>query len=132
MYKVGDWVIHRLDIGQVIKLNADGTVREFSDGAFSSSSNDLNVRPLTLRNKRMAEVFKYYEKEIRSLPVEKALNWPDIHGHLVGLAYQAMDTTQRDGETNAAVLRGQEFVQKVRDQLRNVDEVDGIRLFRYK
>lgn len=130
MFKVGDWAIHRMGIGQIVRVDEKGNVREFTDGSFSTSSSRLNVRPLTLRNKRMAETFKYYEDEIRKMPGENALNWPDISAYLAGLCLEAMDTSQPEGELNDAVKRGQDFVNAVRDQLRQVDEVDGIRLFK--
>lgn len=128
---VGDWVIHGYEIAQITKME-DSRVREVSTGSFSTSSTDLEVRPLTLRSKRLAENFEYFYNELNDLEGSRSLNWPDIHRYFSSLTINAIDDTTKytEGQTNKYVKEAQDFFIKVRDKLQGVDSVNGIDLFK--
>lgn len=130
-YKVGDWVIHDYKIHQVTAAE-NGKVQELSTGFIRCSGNDLEVRPLTLKNKVYAERFESYYRDLGDVTGANALNWPDINRYFAELCFKAIDdkTNYKDGEVNKFLLEGQDFVRKTIDALRGVDSVNGVRLFR--
>lgn len=67
----------------------EGRITEVSDGTFCTSSRHLDVRPLTLINKAIAEGVNYYSKELHALNAN--LNYPDIHRYLCSKCYEIID-----------------------------------------
>ncbi len=77
-WNVGDWVIYRLDIGQIKELRPDG-MASFSEGFFETSGKLVDgFRPLTLRNKRIIETIDIIYNRLRSINGEAGFNYPRI------------------------------------------------------
>lgn len=123
-WKVGDWVVFNLSIGQVMEV---GDWQEFSDGSFRTSGRLADrFRPLTLRNKRTIEYFDYYYNELRKINGEGGFNYPDISQYFAQLALDAMDGDDKDKTPYDKV---QEFVRDARDYK---PVIQGVGLFRRK
>jgi hypothetical protein len=128
--KVGDWVICDCRICQVQEVE-DGRVTEVSDGCITHSGNSLDCRPLTLANKSITERIVGYEDRLNGLPGRNALNWPDIHRFFERLVMDAIDyCTTSDKRPDAFYDKAAKFFEAVKNKLQDVDEVDGIRIFR--
>lgn len=131
-YKVGDWVVYNYRIHQVMEINENGQPRELSTGYIRCSSNELEVRPLTLKSKVMAERIEELYGQLRKLPGSNSLNYPDISRYFAILCFDAIDdeTEYQEGDYSKDLKLAEEFVRKTRDALTSVPEVDGVRLFR--
>ena len=121
-WKVGDWVVFDLSIGQIKRMD---DYQEFSDGSFCVSGRLADrFRPLTLRNKRTVEYFDYYYREIRKIDGEAGFNYPGISQHFAQLARDAMDGDDKDTVP----------YDKARDFIKDANNynpvIQGIRLFR--
>lgn len=120
-FKEGDWVVFDMKIGQIKKL---GKYDEFSDGMFSTSGVLANrFRPLTLRNKRIAETMDYYYDSLKEIDGERGFNYPDISRHFCKMTLDAIDGSDHEKMFEGA----QSFVRRARDYER---VIDGVRLFR--
>lgn len=125
-YKENDWAIFEMNIVQVTELRENGGIT-VSDGSFNTSGNASNImgrmRDLTLRNKRIAEAFEYYYKELRKINGEGGFNYPDIHGYFSEICLEAMDAP--DGEETyekaAAFVKSAKQYEPI---------IDGVKLFR--
>jgi hypothetical protein len=83
------------------------------------------LRPLTLRNKHIAEWFAWHYKELSKIRGERGFNYPDISRHFSNLAERAIDSPpEEDKEPFNQAL---EFVRMARDY---VPEIQGVNLFR--
>lgn len=123
-WKVGDWVVFDLSIGQIKRMD---DYQEFSDGSFNTSGRLADrFRPLTLRNKRTVEYFDYYYNELRKIDGEAGFNYPDISQYFAQLALDAMDGAEDD---KAPYDKAQAFVKDARDYKPNIQ---GVGLFRRK
>lgn len=124
-WKVGDWVIHDLELGQIKEIRENGCAT-FCDGFFETSGQILDYfRPLTLRNKRIAETFDIYEKRLRDIDGETGFNYPDIHRHFCRLALEAIDGKDEKPPHELA----QKFILAARN---HTPVIQGVRLFRPK
>src|SRR5690242_4509095 len=95
-WKVGDWVVYDMKIGQIKELREDG-FQSFSDGWCEHSGALMDgFRPLTLRSKRIVETFDIYYNRLRKLPGEVGFNYPDIHRYFTQLTLQAIDGDDKD------------------------------------
>ena len=122
-WKVGDWVVFDLQIGQITDLRENGSA-SFSDG-FCETSGRLadRFRPLTLRNKNIAGSFDAYYNRLREIDGNGGFNYPDISQYFAQLALDTIDTEKNDKFFKLA----QDFVREARDY-RPV--IQGVRLFR--
>lgn len=123
-WKVGDWVIHDLSIGQIKKLHDDGCP-SFSDGTFETSGRNIadRFRPLTLRNKSIVETFDALYKRLNEIDGNAGFNFPDIFSYFAHMAREAID-----GQDNKTMYdKAQEFVRDARDYK---PTIQGVRLFR--
>ena len=122
-WKVGNWVVYDRSIGQIKELREDG-MASFSDGSFETSGRLTDrFRPLTLRNKRIAETFEIYYGRLGEVDGEAGFNYPDISRYFSQLALDAIDR-----EDNADLFtKAQEFVREARD---HASVIQGVRLFR--
>lgn len=124
-WKVGDWVIFDLSIGQIMEIR-DGGFQDFSDGAIRTSGRLADrFRPLTLRGKAIVEAMSYYYKSLSEIDGEAGFNYPDISSHFAWLALCAIDGKEDDSEP---FDKARQFVQEARDYKR---EIQGVRLFRH-
>ena len=90
-WKEGDWAINGRDIVQIKKIDDEGWM-DVSDGSFATYGRlGDRLRPLTLRNKRLAEYFEYYYKELRNIRGEGGFNYPDINRYFNELTLSAID-----------------------------------------
>jgi hypothetical protein len=129
-WKVGDWCVYEMEVGQITRM--EGGITEFSTGMFTSAGVGIteNLRPLTLRNKALAEKFAYYYAELSKIDGEGGFNYPRIHEHFARLTRAAIDDVSAKGEmAEHAVERAQAFVRGARDY---VPVIDGVALFRPK
>ena len=121
-WKVGDWVVFDLSIGQIKKLD---DYQEFTDGSFCTSGRLADrFRPLTLRNKRAVEYFDWCYNELRKLDGEAGFNYPDISQYFAQLAINAMDGDEKD---RTPYEKAQEFLKDARDYK---PIIQGVGLFR--
>jgi len=124
-WKVGDWVVFDLAIGQIVRMDH---FEEFSDGSFNTSGRlKGRFRPLTLRNKRTVEYFDHYYSKLREIDGEAGFNYPDILQHFAQLSLRAMDGPE-DGKDDPYEL-AQQFV---KDAKQYKNPIQGIPLFRRK
>ena len=123
-WKVGDWVIFDLRIGQIKELR-DGGFASFTDGTFETSGRLVErFRPLTLRGKVIIENFDAYYDRLRTIDGEAGFNYPDISQHFCELALRAIDQPGNEKEFYKEV---QEFIEDAR---RYVPMIQSISLFR--
>ena len=127
-WKVGDWVVFDLKVGQIKEINENGW-QEFSDGVFTTSGGMLQdrFRPLTLRNKVIAETFEYYRRSLDNIDGSSGFNFPDIHNYLCDLSLNAIDGD--DDAVRAAYDKGRDFL-RAASEYKKV--IDGVLLFRPK
>lgn len=123
-FKVGDWVILDMDIGQIKEIRCGVSV--FSTGHIETSGSSLmeRFRPLTLRNKAIAEGFNCRYEQLRSIDGERGFNYPDISEYFSQLALLAIDYTEDELEFHHRAI---EFIRRARHYQ---PIIDGIRLFR--
>jgi len=122
-WKVGDWVILDLSIGQITKLEGDGYAT-FADGMVETSGRIADrFRPLTLTNKRIVETFDIYYDRLREIDGEAGFNYPDISRHFSDLVLMAID--QQDMNTAR-----EQALQFVSDAEVYLEVIQGVRLFR--
>jgi hypothetical protein len=129
MYKVGDWCFHDFELC-LIKDMKDNHVTEVTTGWINTSGNDLDVRPLTLRNKRISENVESTSNKIHE-EGNCGLNYPDIHTHLVELWLNACDTEDTaagNEEANKILSQVCIFREKVLKFSQNSPKVDGVRI----
>lgn len=123
-FKVGDWAVYERRIVQIKRLDKDG-IAEVSDGSFASSGMLLNqLRPLTLRNKRIGEWFEHYYEYIRQIDGSAGFNFPDINRYFAQLALQAIDAN--DEGSKAFFDLASQFV---RDAKEYKTPIQGVNLF---
>lgn len=120
--KEGDWVVFDMRVGQIKRIH-DNEFPEFSDGTMNTSGRIADrCRPLTLRNKRIAENFDYYYNSLREIDGERGFNYPDIHRYFSQLALDAIDADDHEKMFDQA----QAFVMAARD---HTPTIDGVSLF---
>jgi len=122
-WKVGDWVVFDLQIGQITDLRENGSA-SFSVG-FCETSGRLayRFRPLTLRNKNIVESFDAYYNQLREIDGFGGFNYPDISQYFAQLALDAIDTEKND----EFYTKAHEFAREARDYK---PVIQGVRLFR--
>jgi hypothetical protein len=119
----GDWVILDRAVGQVKELRDDG-MASFSDGFFETSGRLAGrFRPLTLRNKNIAETFDTIYRRLKEIDGEAGFNYPDINSYFSQLTLDAIDSDDHKSMYDKA----HEFVRAARDY---TPVIDGVRLFR--
>lgn len=121
-WKVGDWVIFDLSIGQIKRM---GDFEEFSDGSFATSGRLADrFRPLTLRGKSIIEYFDHYYRALNNIEGHAGFNFPDIFQHFSQLARDAIDdeAAQKD-----YLEKAKDFFGEARDYK---PIIQGISLFR--
>lgn len=122
-WKVGDWVVFDLKIGQIKEIR-DGGMADFSDGLFCTSGRILErFRPLTLQNKNIVETLHTIYKRLNHLDGEAGFNYPDIYTYFSQIALDAIDS----GDFPKAFDLAGEFVNDARDYK---PIIQGVRLFR--
>lgn len=125
-FKVGDWVIYELSVGQIKDIR-DGGMATFSDGSVETSGRTIErFRPLNLRNKRIVETMGIYYKRLREIDGEGGFNYPSIHSHFSKLARDAIDASDPHHE---AFEQAQQFVASAKSY---TPTIQGVRLFRPK
>lgn len=124
-WKAGDWCVFEMKVGQIKRVEDDGSA-EFSDGSFATSGRLRDrFRPLTLRNKSIAENFHIYYDRLRDINGEAGFNYPDIFTHFSNLMLKAID-----GEDNQQMYdEAQAFIRDARDYK---TPIQGVALFRPK
>ncbi len=124
-WKVGDWVVFDLDIGQIKDLRDDGWA-SFSDGHIEASGMQIaeRFRPLTLRSKRIVDTFDIYYNRLHEIDGNAGFNYPDISRYFSQLALDAIDG---DDTSRAPYDKASEFTRDARDYK---PVIQGIRLFR--
>jgi len=126
VWKVGDWVVFDLSIGQIKELS-DGFA-SFSEGFFETSGMLADrFRPLTLRNKRIVETFDTYYSRLREIDGEGGFNYPDISRYFAQLTLSAIDAD--DDSAKIFYDKGAAFAFEARSY---PSVIDGVRLFRPK
>ena len=113
-FSEGDWVVYDLKIGQISALR-DDQIAEFTDGLFRTSGRGLAdfCRPLTLRNKVIAESIDHYYQTLHRQDGSAGFNFPDIKRYFSDLALSAIDGG--DETRDAAYQKAQTFVRDARD-----------------
>lgn len=123
-WKVGDWAVFDRDIVQIKEIREGGGT-SVSEGSFETSGMLLDrLRPLTLRNKRTAEWFDYYYRDLNKINGHAGFNFPDISRYFSNQALRAMDGAEDDKAPFDEVM---EFVRQARDY---VPVIQGVQLFR--
>jgi hypothetical protein len=123
-WKVGDWVICELEIGQVSEV---GAWHSFKNGATELSGDiEPRFRPLTLRNKCIVEYFAKRYASLQEIDGSQGFNFPDIHSHISWLCLQAIDETDVKRH-NALCDRVDDFV---RDAKKYKPVIQSVALFR--
>lgn len=128
-FKLGDWVVFGLKIGQITELDEDG-MASFSDGFIQTSGRiGGRFRELTTDNKRIAESMATYYARMRSIDGEGGFNYPDICRHFEQLSLEAIDANRFEmpQEVKRCFDAAIEFIQDARDYKA---EIQGVRLFR--
>ena len=127
-WKVGDWAVFERGIIQITEMREGGAI-EVADGTFRTFGHLLDrLRPLTLRNKRIAEWFDFYYRELGHINGERGFNYPDISRHFNKLMLRAIDEGSEDGpETNEPFDLATDFVRSARDY---APVIQGVQLFR--
>lgn len=124
-FKIGDWVIYDRKINQVRKSSYSDNL-ELTDGHICTSCGTWeNARPLTIRNKAIADTFEIYYERLRKMDGSGGFNFPDINRYFTNLCIEAMDAN--DADTEALFKRANEFTRQARDYTK---VIDGVRLFR--
>lgn len=125
-WKTGDWAVFDRSVVQIKEIRDAGAC-SVSDGWFETSGRLLErLRPLTLRNKCIAERFEHWYDELRKINGEAGFNYPDISRHFSQLALQAMDDPSKD---EAPFNAARDFISDARDYK---PIIQGIGLFRPK
>lgn len=125
-WKVGDWAVFDFDIVQITEMREAGG-QTVSEGTINTSGMLLDrLRPLTLRNKRIAEWFGWHYRELNKIRGERGFNYPDINRHFCALALRAIDEAD-SGDNKAPFEEAQEFIREARDYK---PVIHGIHLFR--
>lgn len=124
-WKVGDWVILDLDIGQITRFCEDGAA-EFSTGFINTSGHSLagRFRHLTLNNKRIVETLDAIYKRLKEIDGNVGFNYPDISSYFASLALEAID---REDSQKKVFDTAYEFVREARNYR---PTIQGVRLFR--
>lgn len=127
-WKVDDWCVFDFDIGQIKRL--DGKFGEFTEGQFSTSGQIVErFRPLTLRNKCVAENMQYWYRELNKIDGERGFNYPRICQYFHDLALQVMDTPEEEKKAVEAIWqKARDFVSSAKNYEKNID---GVQLFRH-
>ena len=119
-WKDGDWVIHDRDIGQIKKVE-DGYI-VFSTGFIETSGKLTDrIRPLTIRNKTIAESMEGWYKELKDIPGNAGFNYPDINNYFTYLALMAMDDAEKEQESFKIA---KEFIEQARDYKKTIHGID--------
>lgn len=122
-WKVGDWVVFDLSVGQIKELRGEGNAT-FSDGHYETSGRLApRFRPLTLLNKRIVESFDIYYNRLYEIDGHGGFNFPDISSYFSDLALRAIDA----GDGKEFHELAQKFVAEAKD---HKSSIQGIRLFR--
>lgn len=125
-WKVGDWVIFDLKVGQIKKFSKDSW-EIFSDGHCEASGRLADrFRPLTLRNKRTVEWFDAQYGYLRQIDGEAGFNYPRIHDYFCELSILAIDGADDD---QAPYDAARDFIHRARHYQ---PLIQGVRLFRSK
>ena len=124
-WEVGDWAVFDREIVQVTEIRPSGgaTVSNGTTNTSGSSSLLEQLRPLTLRNKYIAETFAWYYKELYGVKGHGGFNFPDISTWFNELVLQVIDNPDRARPYHEV----QEFVRLARDY---TPVIQGINLFR--
>jgi hypothetical protein len=123
-WKVGDWCILHLEIGQITEKRGKGSV-SFSDGTFETSGQLVDLfRPLTLRNKNIVEWFKAHYDYLREIAGEQGFNYPRIASHFENMCREAIDAEPNNRQV---FDKAEKFVQAARE---HQPVIQGVDLFR--
>lgn len=123
-WKVGDWVILDMSLGQIKELR-DGGYATFSEGTFETFGMlARRFRPFTLTSKSIVETFKIFYDQLREINGEGGFNYPAIYRHFSDLALEAIDQPEN---VNAICMKVQHFVRDARDY---TTTIQGVPLFR--
>lgn len=87
-FKTGDWVVAEYKIWQVGEIcECDwGTAVNRRDGYVFAGGRADDCWKLTLTTKTVAEGVQSYRDKLKTLPGERAFNYPDLHRKLVEFA----------------------------------------------
>lgn len=124
-WKVGDWVVFDLSIGQIKELRGEKCA-SFLDGTFETSGQLMDrFRPLTLRNKTIVESFAVWYNRLHEIDGEAGFNYPRISEYFYELALNSIDSND-----------SKEFYEKARQFVDDAKAykpiIQGIHLFRPK
>lgn len=125
-WKVGDWVIFDLSVGQIKELR-DNDYASFSDGSFKTCGRLVDrFRPLTLRNKQIVENFDIYYNRLLEIDGEDGFNYPRISQYFAQLAIDAIDGEENNKEP---YNKANQFISDAREYK---PLIQGVSLFRPK
>lgn len=124
-WKVGDWVVLDMDIGQITEIRDDGGETVSTGWITTSGMLQDRFRPLTLRNKRIVEHFHHYYMKLHEIDGEAGFNYPDISRHFTKLALQAIDNE----DDKEPYEQAPKFVNEAKEYK---TEIQGVYLFRHK
>jgi hypothetical protein len=120
-YKVNDWVVFDMKIGQVTRVEKNWI--EFSDGFFTTSGVlKERIRPLTLLSKNITESMEVIYRGLKEIDGHNGFNFPAISSYFWQLALQAIDE-----ESNEPLKTAHDFVDEARDYK---PMIQGAKLFR--
>ena len=124
-WEAGDWAVFDREIVQVTYISPSGgfTVSNGTTDCSGSSSLLEGLRPLTLRNKSIAETFAWYYKELYGIKGHGGFNFPDISTWFNELCMAAIDNP-------ADTIPYQEVREFVRLARGYTPVIQGINLFR--
>lgn len=127
-WKAGDWVVLDRKVGQIKEMKDNG-VAIFSDGMFETSGMGLatRFRPLTLRNKYIAESMEYKYRQLDKMDGSAGFNFPDISRYFAQLVTDAIDAEPKSPEEADAFERANKFLQAASEYK---PMIDGVLLFR--
>lgn len=79
LYRVGDWVFHNFELGQVTTINDQGQPIDVQHTHSHTGGTELAIAALTLRNLEISDTFKLASRRL----VAAHVMTPSVHRHLV-------------------------------------------------
>ena len=127
--KVGDFGYFDFNLVEIKGIDdEDGSIREVSDGYFSTSGNlSDGWFPVSLRTKNISEIFMKLSNKIHENHFP-SLNYPDIHRYLVNQWIDACKAN--DKKSNDIMIETENFVKDTLEYCEGTKQhtVNGVRI----